>query len=105
FFQAEDGIREFHVTGVQTCALPIFNLLDNAARHGPPGSDVRVSAHEEGDELVLEVRDEGPGIPPEERTRVFHRFTRGERAGGGRSEERRVGRGGRARWRAGGEAA
>jgi Signal transduction histidine kinase len=61
----------------------VVNLLDNAARHGPPGSDVRVSAHEEGDELVLEVRDEGPGIPPEERTRVFHRFTRGERAGGG----------------------
>src|SRR5690606_40241904 len=25
FFQAEDGIRDFHVTGVQTCALPIFN--------------------------------------------------------------------------------
>src|SRR5690606_40796969 len=27
FFQAEDGIRDFHVTGVQTCALPIFPLL------------------------------------------------------------------------------
>src|SRR5690606_13184787 len=27
FFQAEDGIRDFHVTGVQTCALPIFELL------------------------------------------------------------------------------
>src|SRR5690606_40850773 len=26
FFQAEDGIRDFHVTGVQTCALPIFNV-------------------------------------------------------------------------------
>src|SRR5690606_40167362 len=26
FFQAEDGIRDFHVTGVQTCALPIFGL-------------------------------------------------------------------------------
>src|SRR5690606_39429985 len=26
FFQAEDGIRDFHVTGVQTCALPILNL-------------------------------------------------------------------------------
>src|SRR5690606_39932830 len=30
-FQAEDGIRDFHVTGVQTCALPIF--ADNAAGH------------------------------------------------------------------------
>src|SRR5690606_40892598 len=27
FFQAEDGIRDFHVTGVQTCALPIFTAL------------------------------------------------------------------------------
>ena len=32
---------------------------------------------------MLEVRDEGPGIAPEERDRVFHRFTRGERAVGG----------------------
>src|SRR5690606_7964809 len=30
FFQAEDGIRDFHVTGVQTCALPILNILGNA---------------------------------------------------------------------------
>src|SRR5690606_40005181 len=29
FFQAEDGIRDFHVTGVQTCALPIFNSVAN----------------------------------------------------------------------------
>src|SRR5690606_40460307 len=28
FFQAEDGIRDFHVTGVQTCALPISRILD-----------------------------------------------------------------------------
>src|SRR5690606_40091190 len=27
FFQAEDGIRDFHVTGVQTCALPILNIF------------------------------------------------------------------------------
>src|SRR5690606_23658193 len=33
FFQAEDGIRDFHVTGVQTCALPIF---DDFARYGTP---------------------------------------------------------------------
>src|SRR5690606_40721383 len=34
FFQAEDGIRDFHVTGVQTCALPIFLALSKAvAQH------------------------------------------------------------------------
>src|SRR5690606_25456972 len=32
FFQAEDGIRDFHVTGVQTCALPIWTLKDEIAR-------------------------------------------------------------------------
>src|SRR5690606_16857215 len=32
FFQAEDGIRDFHVTGVQTCALPILDLVVRAAR-------------------------------------------------------------------------
>src|SRR6266700_4475403 len=34
FFQAEDGIRDFHVTGVQTCALPIFKALDK--EYAPP---------------------------------------------------------------------
>src|SRR5690606_40002584 len=36
FFQAEDGIRDFHVTGVQTCALPILRLLPAAPsmKHG-----------------------------------------------------------------------
>src|SRR5207302_6628907 len=37
FFQAEDGIRDFHVTGVQTCALPIYQQGAGPlrARHGP----------------------------------------------------------------------
>src|SRR5690606_40501885 len=34
FFQAEDGIRDFHVTGVQTCALPICPLKFNQASNG-----------------------------------------------------------------------
>jgi signal transduction histidine kinase len=61
----------------------VINLLDNAARHAPPGTDVQLVGRREGGDLVLEVRDEGPGIAPEERDRVFHRFTRGERAVGG----------------------
>ncbi len=61
----------------------LVNLLDNAVRHGPPGSDVHVLARVRGGELVIEVADSGPGIAPEERERVFARFTRGERAVGG----------------------
>jgi signal transduction histidine kinase len=61
----------------------LVNLLDNAARHGPPGGVVTVVTRTEGERMVLEISDEGPGIAPEDRDRVFHRFTRGERAVGG----------------------
>jgi len=59
------------------------NLLDNAARHSPPGGTVLVAAEHRGDHLRLEVTDEGGGIPMEERSRVFERFSRGERAADG----------------------
>ena len=61
----------------------LLNLVDNAARHSPSGGFVEISATRSGPELVLDVRDQGPGIPPEERVLVFERFTRGERATGG----------------------
>ncbi|HEX7744486.1 MAG TPA: HAMP domain-containing sensor histidine kinase [Micromonosporaceae bacterium] len=59
------------------------NLLDNAAQHSPPGGTVLVGAEQRGDRLRLEVTDEGEGIPIEERSRVFERFTRGDRAADG----------------------
>lgn len=57
----------------------VANLLDNAARHSPPAGTVRVAARpgSVAGGLVLEIADEGPGIPPSERTRVFDRFARG----------------------------
>lgn len=61
----------------------VVNLLDNAARHGPAGGKVHVFAQARADDVMIEVRDEGPGIPAEDRDRVFERFTRGERASGG----------------------
>ncbi|HEV7977268.1 HAMP domain-containing sensor histidine kinase [Amycolatopsis sp.] len=61
----------------------VINLLDNAARHGPAGGEVGVHVRTMGDDVTIEVRDEGPGIPREERHQVFERFTRGGRAGGG----------------------
>ncbi|ATL67951.1 HAMP domain-containing sensor histidine kinase [Nocardia terpenica] len=61
----------------------LLNLLDNAARHGPAGGEVRVVAHPGRGDTVLEVHDQGPGIPAAERDRVFERFTRGGRADGG----------------------
>ena len=55
------------------------NLLDNAARHSPPGGTVLLTAARSGERVRFEVIDSGDGIPPEERTRVLDRFARGER--------------------------
>src|SRR2546426_8570767 len=69
FFQAEDGIRDYKVTGVQTCALPIFGAHGARSRSPPsqPGAPLRV-----------------PALPVSARV--------------GRSEERRVGKECRSRW-------
>ncbi len=56
-------------------------LLDNALRHGPRGAPVRVEAHSRAGRAVITVADQGPGIPPEERDRIFERFHRGTAAG------------------------
>jgi signal transduction histidine kinase len=56
------------------------NLLDNAARHSPPGGTVTVRAERHEDAVLLSIADEGDGIPAADRERVFERFTRGERA-------------------------
>lgn len=61
----------------------LFNLLDNAARHGPSGGEVRVSATAQAGATVLEIQDDGPGIPESDRATVFDRFTRGGRTDGG----------------------
>lgn len=61
----------------------LLNLLDNAARHGPAGGEVRLRAHTAGGDLVIDVEDDGPGIPPAQRERIFDRFTRGGRTDGG----------------------
>jgi signal transduction histidine kinase len=59
------------------------NLLDNAARHSPPGGTVTVRAERLGAHVLVSVSDEGDGIPVADRERVFERFTRGERAADG----------------------
>jgi signal transduction histidine kinase len=52
------------------------NLLDNAVRHSPEGGRVRVEARSEGGTVHLSVLDDGPGVAPEERERVFEPFFR-----------------------------
>src|SRR5207253_7000608 len=97
FFQAEDGIRDGHVTGVQTCALPISEdagfflvawlldiMSDARANEGLRGSEERLEAIRQ----KYGLEDDSPGdsddVPAEHREAL-------------RSEERRVGKEGRSR--------
>jgi two-component system sensor histidine kinase KdpD len=52
------------------------NLLGNAAKYTPPGTSVVVSAGVEGSEVAIRVRDDGPGIPADSRSRLFELFYR-----------------------------
>ncbi|HEX2863836.1 MAG TPA: HAMP domain-containing sensor histidine kinase [Deinococcales bacterium] len=54
----------------------VLILVDNALKYSPPGAPVTVSLSSRGPHAVLEVRDRGPGIPPDQQRRVFERFYR-----------------------------
>jgi two-component system sensor histidine kinase TctE len=54
----------------------LYNLLDNALLYTPRGGKVTVNVKREAGEIVLSVDDNGPGIPKEEREKVFERFHR-----------------------------
>src|SRR5690606_40955278 len=81
FFQAEDGIRDFHVTGVQTCALPIYLHFPHVPRPGATGGGGPDRSDHRGRPILVHLR----GGPDPGRVRR-------------RSEERRVGKECRSRW-------
>jgi two-component system OmpR family sensor kinase len=56
----------------------LANLLTNARLHTPPGTAVTVRVRRTGAAIVVEVADDGPGIPPALRDSLFQRFTRGD---------------------------
>jgi two-component system sensor histidine kinase KdpD len=54
----------------------LFNVLDNAAKYSPSGSNIDVRASRDGELIEIEVVDEGPGIPPADLERIFDKFYR-----------------------------
>ncbi len=61
----------------------LLNLLDNAVRYGPPGQTVTITTTSAGATWTLEVADKGPGIPADERERIFAPYYRMKRDSGG----------------------
>ncbi len=54
----------------------LVNLLDNAAKYAPPGSEIRIRSRRTGGAVAIEVLDEGPGMPEDRLERVFEKFHR-----------------------------
>ncbi|MFI5030867.1 MAG: sensor histidine kinase [Reyranellales bacterium] len=73
-----DGVR---MTGDRQLLAQLFsNLVENALTHTPDGSTVRLALYPKANGFEAEVADNGPGIPTEEREKVFDRFYRLDRS-------------------------
>jgi signal transduction histidine kinase len=68
-----EGEPLVRVTVGEVCQI-LMNLIANAAQASPPGGAVHVRAVREGDQVIVEVEDEGRGVPEEERERIFAPF-------------------------------
>lgn len=75
--QADGAAVSGHLEALR---ILLRNLLDNAIKYTPPGGQVDVEVHAQPDQVLLTVEDSGPGIAPEERTRVLDRFYRSQDA-------------------------
>ncbi len=57
----------------------LFNLLDNAAKYAPAGTTISIRSRRQSDKVVLQIVDEGEGIPPGELDSVFDKFYRAQK--------------------------
>jgi two-component system phosphate regulon sensor histidine kinase PhoR len=68
------------VTDVAKLQDALRNIVENASAYSPDGSRIHLAAAREGDQVVLRVEDEGPGIPESDLERIFERFYRVDKA-------------------------
>jgi hypothetical protein len=71
------GVTSGHLRGDRDLLFQaLCNLLDNAIKYSPPGSEVSLAASETADAVEISVADRGPGVPAQERDKVVDRFYR-----------------------------
>ena len=71
----EPGIEQVVVDATVATGV-LANLLSNALKYSPAGSTIEVRSELEGDDVVTSVSDCGPGVHPDDRERIFDKFTR-----------------------------
>jgi signal transduction histidine kinase len=64
----------------------VFNLLSNAVKFTPQGGHVDVSTHTDNGEVLVSVKDTGPGIDPDDQARIFEEFQQAKATNGERPE-------------------
>lgn len=78
-----EGLEQPHWLAADADDLELawLNLLENAVQHSPPQAPVTLACQRQGDSIRVEVRDQGPGVAPEDAPHIFDRFRRGAAAG------------------------
>src|SRR5690606_6758339 len=61
--------------------IALINLIDNALKYAPRGKVIRIVLRSDSDKLELKVEDQGPGIEPDQKKKIFERFVRGNVTG------------------------
>jgi two-component system phosphate regulon sensor histidine kinase PhoR len=77
--EVEEGLPRARIDE-RAIQLAVINLVDNALKYAPKSGVVTIRAQRQGDAIAIRVSDRGPGVPPDERERIFERFVRGASA-------------------------
>jgi two-component system, OmpR family, phosphate regulon sensor histidine kinase PhoR len=77
--EVQDGLPKARMDE-RAIQLAVINLLDNALKYAPHTGTVTIRTRKEGGAIAIRVIDNGPGVPPDERERIFERFVRGASA-------------------------